>query len=187
MSSDLMEFNEVFRDESPCRSRINNGCGFDGFQTSFGNKSHWNTQFLSFSNILLHWKILMSYQSSTSKILHKAVVLHLVFFFFDLLLPNRDLLLLIRAVIGTVATLSAHEAQTFCHAFCAFFFVKMVYVHCIVVLLLWLILRAVVAVAIGVGEGYSGVSAIDVTINLGDSGNVLVKVGRDLSHHMDGA
>jgi hypothetical protein len=65
------------------------------------------------------------------------VVLYLIIIFFlDLLLPNRDLLLLIRAVIGTVAALSAHEAQTFCHAFCAFFFVKMVYIHCVVILLL---------------------------------------------------
>jgi len=64
------------------------------------------------------------------------VVLYLFFFFLDILLPNRDLLLLIRAVIGTVAVLSTHKAQTFCHAFCAFFFIKMVYVHRIVILLL---------------------------------------------------
>jgi hypothetical protein len=103
------------------------------------------------------------------------MVLYLVFIFFNLLLPKRDFLLLIRAAIGTMAMLSAHEAQTFCHAFCVFFFVKTIYVYCVVILLLLLILRAIVTVAIGVGKGDSSVSVIDVAINLSDCSNDLSK------------
>jgi hypothetical protein len=47
-----MEFDKVLGDEGSCHSRVNNSGGFDGFQMSFGNKSHWNMQFLSFSNSL---------------------------------------------------------------------------------------------------------------------------------------
>jgi hypothetical protein len=68
----------------------------------------------------------MSYQSSTSKILRKVVVLCLVIFFFDLLLPNRDLLLLFRAMVGTMASLLAHEAQAFSHAIGMFFLIETV-------------------------------------------------------------
>jgi hypothetical protein len=113
------------------------------------------------------------------------MVFYLIFIFFNLLLPNRDLLL-IRAAIGTVAVLSVHKAQTFCHAFCVFFFIKTIYIHHVVILLLWPILRVVVMVVIVIGEGDSGISMIDVAIDLGDSGNVLVKIYRDLPHHMDG-
>jgi len=52
MSLDLMKVNEVLGNKSSCHSKVNDGSGFNGFQTSFGNKSHQNTQFLSFSNSL---------------------------------------------------------------------------------------------------------------------------------------
>jgi hypothetical protein len=67
------------------------------------------------------------------KILRKAAVLRFIVFFLDLFLPNWDLLLLLlRAAIGTVASLLAYEAQAFSHAIGAFFFVETVYVDRIV-------------------------------------------------------
>jgi hypothetical protein len=42
VGSDFMEFNEVLGDKGSCHSRIDNSGSFDGFQTSFGNKSHRN-------------------------------------------------------------------------------------------------------------------------------------------------
>jgi hypothetical protein len=52
-----------------------------------------------------------------------VTVLCFIVFFFYLLLPNRDLLLLFRATVGTMASLLAHKAQAFSHAICAFFLV----------------------------------------------------------------
>jgi hypothetical protein len=64
------------------------------------------------------------YQSSTSKILREAVILSFLVFFFNLLLPNRDLLLLlIWATVGMMASLLAHKAQAFSHAISTFFFI----------------------------------------------------------------
>jgi hypothetical protein len=128
------------------------------------------------------------YQSSTSKILRKASILNLVFFFiFDLLLPNWDLLLLLlRAAVGPMAVLVAFEAQTFSHMVSTCLFIKTIYVHRIVVLFLRFRLGTIVPVLVGVGKGDSGVPLIDVAINLHDSGEVLIEVVRDIPHHMDG-
>jgi hypothetical protein len=49
---DLMDPDEIFGHKGSCCSGVYNGGGFDSFQTIFGNKSHWNMQFLSFSNSL---------------------------------------------------------------------------------------------------------------------------------------
>jgi hypothetical protein len=86
-----------------------------------------------------------------------------------------------------MASLLAHEAQAFSHAIGMFFFVEMVYVHRIIVLLLRLRLGVVVAVSIGIGEGDSSFTAINIAINLSDGSNILVKIGRDFSHEVNGA
>jgi hypothetical protein len=126
----------------------------------------------------------MSYQSSTSKILRKVAVLRFIIFFLDLLLSNWDFLLLLRAAIGMVASFLAYKAQAFSHIIGAFFFIETVYVHHVIVLLLRL--GAVVAVSVGAGEGDGSLTAINIAINLSDGGNILVEIGRDFSHEMDG-
>jgi len=114
------------------------------------------------------------------------VGLNFFILFFNVLLPNRNLLLLIRAVVGMVAMLVTFKAQTSSHMIGMCRFIKTIYIHCIVIPFLRSGLGMVVVVSVGVSEGDSGVSLIDVAINLHNSSEVLVKVTGDISHHMDG-
>jgi hypothetical protein len=84
-----------------------------------------------------------------------------------------------------MAVLVAFEAQTFSHMVGTCLFMKMVYIHRVIVPFLRSRLGTVVLVSVGIGEGDSGVPSVDITINLHDSSEVLVKVVRDIPHHMD--
>jgi hypothetical protein len=116
-----------------------------------------------------------------------AVLDFLISFFLNLLLPNGDLLLLFREAAGPVAVLVAIKAQTFSHVIGMYRFIKMVHIHGIIILLLWLELRTIVAVAVGVSEGDGGISAVDIAIDLHDGSDILVEISGDIPHHMNGA
>jgi hypothetical protein len=192
MGSDLMEFDEIFGDEYSGCSRINNSGGFDSFQTSFGNKCHWNAKFLLFTNslyVLLHWKILTLYQSSTSKILGKMMSFNRIFVvFFYLFLAHQDLLLLLillPTLSGPMTMLMTVEAKPLLHMLSTCLFIKAVHVHGIIILMLGFRVWMEVAIVLARGEGDGSITSVNIAVNLHDGCNILIKVIRNGFHHMN--
>jgi hypothetical protein len=85
-----------------------------------------------------------------------------------------------------MAMLVTIEAQAFSHVISMCYFIKAIYIHhVIIVLLLGFRLGAIVSVLVGIGKGDSGVSSVDIAINLHDSSEILIEVVRNIPHHMD--